>query len=68
MYTTGTDITSASDWTVGMLAGTGTLGIEEGSDSTAKLRYPPVDPSGTVFFSAQYYLGRADCIAPAVLY
>ena len=69
MYLTGTSITTASDWTVGTIAGTGTSGISDGT--SAKVRYPRevrVDPSGSVFFTGEHYLGRVDRIAPTVPY
>ena len=69
MYLTGTSITTASDWTVGTIAGTGTTGISDGT--SANLRYPRevrVDPSGSVFFTGEHYLGRVDRITADVPY
>ena len=71
MYMTGTDITSASDWTVGTVAGTGSAAIGDGVGAATPLSAPRdlrVGPSGTVFFSGHDYLGRLDRIAPSVPY
>ena len=71
MYMTGTDITSASDWTVGTVAGTGAFAIEGGVAAITPLYDPRrlrVGPSGSVFFSGNNYLARLDRIAPSVPY